>query len=151
MSPFRRFLSAITAVIFPLAPLLSQGQAPQAIELGLPFRDNAILQHEMPVPVWGWSKPGATVTVEFSGQKESTTAGADGKWALKLKPLKASSEPAEMVVQESGNKAVLKNILVGEVWHASGQSTWSGLPANRCAWSWRRRLRKPKPSCRSAN
>ncbi len=79
--------------------MVAQEQPAPAIELGLPFRDNAILQREMPVPVWGWSKPGATVTVEFAGQKESTKAGTDGKWMLKLKPLKASAEPAEMVIQ----------------------------------------------------
>jgi hypothetical protein len=119
-----RLLAAISAAfpLLPISPLFAQGQAPPAIELGLPFRDNAILQREMPVPVWGWSKPGTTVMVEFAGQDESTKAGADGKWMLKLKPLKASAEPAEMVVQESGNKVILKNILVGEVWHASGQS-----------------------------
>ena len=94
-----------------------------AIELGAPFGDNAILQREMPLPVWGWSKPGTTVTVEFAGQKESARAGADGKWMLKLKPLKASAEPAEMVISDSdGKKVVLTNLLVGEVWHASGQS-----------------------------
>jgi len=27
-----------------------------AIELGAPFRDNAVLQREMKLPVWGWSK-----------------------------------------------------------------------------------------------
>ncbi|OYV01764.1 MAG: sialate O-acetylesterase, partial [Verrucomicrobiales bacterium VVV1] len=97
--------------------------AAPAIELGSPFLDNAILQREMPMPVWGWSKPGATITVEFAGQKESAKAGADGKWMLKLKPLTANSEPAEMLVSDSdGKKVALKNILVGEVWHASGQS-----------------------------
>ena len=37
-----------------------------AIELGAPFRDNAVLQRDMKVPVWGWSKPGATITVGVS-------------------------------------------------------------------------------------
>ena len=41
------------------------------IELGTPFADNAILQRQMPVPVWGWSKPGTKVTVEFAGQKKT--------------------------------------------------------------------------------
>ena len=94
-----------------------------AIELGAPFSDNAVLQRDMDLPVWGWSKPGTTVTVEFAGQKETAKAGADGKWMLKLKPLKASAEPAEMLISDSeGKKVALKNILVGEVWHASGQS-----------------------------
>jgi hypothetical protein len=98
-----------------------------AVELGSPFRDNAVLQREMPLPVWGWSKPGTMVTVEFAGQKD----GADGKWMLKLKPLKASAEPAEMAVQEAANKVILKNILVGEVWMASGQSNMQWL-ADKC-------------------
>lgn len=94
-----------------------------AIELGAPFRDNAVMQRGMALPVWGWSQPGATVTVEFAGQKESAMAGADGKWMLKLKPLQASAEPAEMLVKDSaGQKVAVKNVLVGEVWHACGQS-----------------------------
>lgn len=94
-----------------------------AIELGAPFADNAILQREMDLPVWGWSQPGTKVTVEFSGQQKTAETGADGKWLLKLAPLKASAEPAEMLITASdGKKVTLKNLLVGEVWMASGQS-----------------------------
>lgn len=106
------------------------------IELAAPFRDNAILQREKPVPVWGWCKPGTKITVAFQGQTKSATAGKDGSWLIKLDPLKASAEPAEMVIQGTGfrvqgsgesgqssdQKVVIKNILVGEVWHVSGQS-----------------------------
>jgi hypothetical protein len=104
-------ITGITAALLlsPFTSLTAQDQPAPSIELGAPFRDNAILQCEMPVPVWGWSKPGATVTVEFAGQKESAKADADGKWMLKLKPLTANAEPAEMVIQESGKKVVLKN------------------------------------------
>jgi sialate O-acetylesterase len=102
-----------------------------AIELGAPFCDNAVLQREMKVPVWGWSKPGTVVTVEFAGQKKSAKAGKDGKWMVELDPLKASFEPAEMVIQEPGKKVVLKNILVGEVWFASGQSNMQWI-ASKC-------------------
>lgn len=98
------------------------------IELGAPFRDNAILQRDRELPIWGWSKPGTTVTVEFAGQKETAKAGTNGNWMLKLKPLQASAEPAEMLISSSeGPKVALKNLLVGEVWHACGQSNmeWS--------------------------
>lgn len=102
-----------------------------AIELGAPFADNAILQRQMPVPVWGWSTPGTEVTVEFAGQKKSATAGEDGKWMLKLDALKANATPQEMVITDSAaNKVVLKNILVGEVWAAAGQSNMQ-WPANK--------------------
>jgi sialate O-acetylesterase len=100
-----------------------------AIELGAPFRDHAILQREMPVPVWGWSRPGTKVTVEFAGQKVTAEAGQDGKWMARLKPLKASAEPAEMVISASdGKKVTLKDVLVGEVWVASGQSNMQWKP-----------------------
>ncbi len=94
-----------------------------AIALGSPFSDNAVLQRGVPVPVWGWSTPHTSVTVEFAGQNQTAKAGEDGKWMLKLKPLKASAEPAEMLIRDSeGKQVALKNILVGEVWHACGQS-----------------------------
>ena len=118
------------AVSLLLAPTAQAAGAPAAaeapalaIQLGAPFCDNAILQRDMEVPVWGWSKPGTKVTVEFAGQKKTAKAGKDGKWVVKLGKLKASFDPREMTITEStGKKVVLKNILVGEVWMASGQS-----------------------------
>ena len=112
-----------------------------AIQLGSPFRDHAILQRGMVVPVWGWSKPGTKVTVEFSGQKNIATADKDGKWTAELKDLKASFKPAELVIQESGiggqesgKKETLTDILVGEVWMASGQSNMQWMVAkSKCA------------------
>ena len=106
----------------------AQQQEPEAqrlapIELGAPFADNAILQRQMKVPVWGWSKSGSLITVEFAGQKKSATAGDDGKWMLRLDPLPANASPASMLISDSaGAKVRLENILVGEVWLASGQS-----------------------------
>ncbi len=125
-----RSLSALSIVILAASPLAlaapSKEEAkpkPLDIPLGAPFNDNAILQRDMEVPVWGWSKPGTEVAVSFKGQKVSATAGKDGKWMAKLAKLEASFEPAEMTIAEKGGKSVtLKNILVGEVWMASGQS-----------------------------
>ncbi len=97
--------------------------ADTAMQLGAPFADHAVLQRGMPVPVWGWSAPDETITVEFAGQVKTATAGADGKWMLELDPLQASFEPATMAITESGGTSVtVTNILVGEVWLASGQS-----------------------------
>ena len=100
--------------LFPTAP---------ALELGAPFADHAVLQRQLPVPVWGWSKPGTAVSVEFAGQKQSATAAANGKWTLTLAPLEASAEPRPMTITEAGGESrTLNNLLVGEVWMASGQS-----------------------------
>jgi len=92
-------------------------------ELSLPeiFGDNMVLQQQMPVPVWGWAKPGAVVTVTFAGQTKSTQAAADGKWLVKLGKLKASFTPESLEVTGDGTRT-FTNILVGEVWLGSGQS-----------------------------
>ena len=71
---------AIAGFILPAAGAdTPPNEAPPAIDLGAPFADNAILQRQMKVPVWGWSKPGTTVTVSFAGQSKSAAAAADGK------------------------------------------------------------------------
>ena len=92
-------------------------------ELKLPaiFGDNMVLQQQQPVPVWGWSAPGAAVTVKFAGQSKTTHADAEGKWLVKLGKSKASFTPQTLVI-EAGDTKTFTNILVGEVWLASGQS-----------------------------
>lgn len=85
------------------------------------FGDNMVLQQRQSVPVWGWTTPGATVTVSFGGHTKSTRAGADGKWLVRLGKLKASAEAQSLTV-ESGQTVTFTNVLVGEVWLASGQS-----------------------------
>lgn len=103
-----------------------------AIQLGAPFRDHAVLQRDMKVPVWGWSKPGTEVSVQFAGQDQSGVAGKGGKWVVWLDPLKASSTPSQMVISEAGGKReTLKDLLVGEVWLASGQSNMQWAAAGR--------------------
>jgi len=123
----------------------SEVQRALAIQIGTPFRDNAVLQRGMKVPVWGWSEPGNTVTVEFAGQKKSAKADEEGKWVVHLDPLKASFKPRTLSVSSSillraprsggqvGNlKLSIGNVLVGEVWLASGQSNmqWTGVKSS---------------------
>ncbi len=91
-------------------------------ELGSPFVDNAILQQRMPVPVWGWSKPGAKITIEFAGQTKTIAANSKGKWSVTLSPLEASNEEGELKVTSNSEAITLSGILVGEVWFSSGQS-----------------------------
>jgi sialate O-acetylesterase len=94
---------------------------PPALSLPAVFGDNMVLQQKQRVPVWGWSQPGTEVTVKFAGQVKHARAGADGRWEASLKPLTASSRPADLVI-EAGETRTFTNILVGEVWLCSGQS-----------------------------
>ena len=85
-----------------------------------------VLQRESKVPIWGWADQNEEVTVTFAGQTHKATPEKSGKWTVYLEPLKASAEGGEMVIQGK-NKITLQDILVGEVWLASGQSNmeWS--------------------------
>ncbi len=105
-----------------MALLVCAAAGAGADELGTPFTDNAVLQQGKPVPVWGWSSPGSKVDVTFNGQHLKGTAGADGRWQVVLKPMRVSAEPREMKITVGVNTTVLKNILIGEVWMATGQS-----------------------------
>ena len=90
------------------------------VKLNNLFSDNSVLQRGMEVPVWGWADEGEKVTVEFAGQTVSTVA-KEGKWMVKLKPMKENSQPQEMIVK-GNNTLKIKNILIGEVWICCGQS-----------------------------
>jgi sialate O-acetylesterase len=114
--------------LLPAAAIVFSGLHASALEPGAPFADHAVLQRQQPVPVWGWSKPGTDVTVEFAGQKKSAAAAQNGKWMLALDPLEASADPRDMTISEKGGESrTLKDILVGEVWMASGQSNMQWL------------------------
>ena len=87
------------------------------------FSDNMLLQRDMLVKVWGKADANAQVDVAFGGQKKSTKADSSGNWSLRLDKMSANKNPQEMTVSENGKVGkVIKNILVGEVWIASGQS-----------------------------
>ncbi|NQV32224.1 MAG: hypothetical protein HQ515_05990, partial [Phycisphaeraceae bacterium] len=95
----------------------------QALELGSPFVDNAILQRDMPVPVWGWARPGSKVSVTLGAQTQTAAADVRGSWRVKLDPLKASLKERELkVTTPAGESVTCTGVLVGEVWFASGQS-----------------------------
>lgn len=109
-------LSLVLAVLSQSVPVLLA-----EVSLAPLFRDGAILQQGKPLPVWGRAAAGEKVTVEFSGQRRSVQADADGRWSIMLEPLPLSRQSAEMVVT-GGNVVRIADILVGEVWICSGQS-----------------------------
>lgn len=85
------------------------------------FCDHMVLQRGVPVPVWGTAKPNEEITVTFAGQKKHTKTGKDGKWMVKLDPLKASKIANSMTIS-GDSEVILSDVLVGEVWICSGQS-----------------------------
>lgn len=85
------------------------------------FQDHAVLQRDKPVPVWGKAEPGEAVKVRFGTQELATVTGPDGKWRVDLAPMPASATPATLVIS-GRNTITLSDVLVGDLWLASGQS-----------------------------
>lgn len=85
------------------------------------FQDRAILQRNQPQPVWGRAEPGEHITVSFRGQTVGATTTPDGRWLVYLEPLSAAIEPADLTVTGK-NTVIVRDVLVGEVWLAAGQS-----------------------------
>jgi sialate O-acetylesterase len=97
------------------------------VEMPAFFSDGMVLQQETGAKVWGFGDVGEGVEVSFAGQKLSSKVGDDGMWEVNFKGLKANGEGGSMTVVSSEDERVINDVVVGEVWIASGQSNmeWS--------------------------
>ncbi|NOU36790.1 MAG: hypothetical protein HOO88_08475 [Kiritimatiellaceae bacterium] len=88
------------------------------------FSDYAILQQGEPVRIWGTAAAGEAVKVTFAEQTLETKADTNGDWMVTLNNLKVCAEGRSLIFQgsETAQPVELKEILVGEVWMAGGQS-----------------------------
>jgi sialate O-acetylesterase len=99
-------------------------------EVRLPhlLSDHAVLQRESPIHIWGWAEAGEQIKVSFHAQTVKTTTDQNGTWSILLKP---ESAGGPYTLQVSGSKTenpvTREDILVGDVWVASGQSNM-GFP-----------------------
>ncbi len=103
-----------------LATFLCVSAAFAEVKLPKVLSDHAVLQREAPIHIWGWAEPGEPVTVSFVKQKLETHADDLGKWSIYLSPEHAGG-PYQLTVQGS-NTLTLSDLLIGDVWFASGQS-----------------------------
>lgn len=106
------------------------GVAHADVKLPKVIASHMVLQQKLPLPIWGTADPGEEVTVSIGSNTATTKAGADGKWAVKLKEMTAGG-PHEVVIKGK-NEIKLTDVLIGEVWVASGQSNmeWSVSNSN---------------------
>jgi len=111
--------SAKPSLVFFAASLT--GQLWADVRLPAVFSDNMVLQQGVSVPVRGWASPAETVTLEFAGQRKETTADRAGAWQVKLDPVRSSAAASDMKIYGK-NAVVITNVVVGDVWLASGQS-----------------------------
>ncbi|WP_233200366.1 sialate O-acetylesterase [Blastopirellula marina] len=101
---------------------ISAQHATAEVRLANLFADHMVMQRDAPITVWGWADRGEKLTVELAGQTAATTADQDGAWSVKLKPMPASAEGIVLTVKSHEQTLLVHDVVVGEVWHASGQS-----------------------------
>jgi sialate O-acetylesterase len=85
------------------------------------FADQMVLQRETSIPIWGWAEPGADVFVDFHGHTTRTKATRAGTWKASL-PSEQAGGPFELNVRSGSARVDIHDVLVGDVWLASGQS-----------------------------
>ncbi|MDR2673459.1 MAG: hypothetical protein LBC18_00940 [Opitutaceae bacterium] len=118
--------SALAFAALALAALASPAAAPAGITPAALFQDHAVLQCDLPVPVWGRAAAGEEVRVtlapapgvipsaagEGGAVASETTAGADGRWLVRLPPLAASVAPRELVITAAA-RPLIRSFRVG--------------------------------------
>ncbi|MEM8964960.1 MAG: sialate O-acetylesterase [Bacteroidota bacterium] len=84
------------------------------------FTSNAVLQRGIEIPIWGTADPGGTLEIEFNKQTIQVEVDEKGQWKVNLPPMEAGG-PYQMIMRGE-EETVLENIMIGDVWLASGQS-----------------------------
>lgn len=102
--------------------VFSQVQLPRLVS------DGMVLQRGAEIRIWGWASPGESVHLHFKDETYQSTADNEGGWEIQLSDMKAGG-PFTLRI-EASNTLILKDILIGDVWVASGQSNME-LPMRR--------------------
>jgi sialate O-acetylesterase len=93
------------------------------------YGSNMVLQRDREIVIAGFADPGRTVKVSFAGRTLTARSGGDCRWKATFPPLEAGG-PYELIVVGKNRTVALKNILIGELWLASGQSNMEWPLAN---------------------
>ncbi|WP_192350141.1 sialate O-acetylesterase [Algoriphagus sp. Y33] len=81
------------------------------------FGEGMVLQRERAISLWGKGIPGENVRVSLAGAVTSGTVDADSSWILKMPKLPAGGP----YILEVNNQKI-KDVYIGDVWVAGGQS-----------------------------
>ncbi len=97
-----------------------------SLEMSPYFDSKMVIQRDQPIDVWGSATPSASVSVTLASQTATGVADSTGKWKITLNPMGASGPWTLSIVGDGGSK-VFTEVMMGDLWLASGQSNmvWS--------------------------
>lgn len=103
---------AIADTVYQLNPHLNAAKV---------FGDNMVLQQGIPIKIWGAAVPGAMVSLKLNLKTITVKTDANGRWLASL-PAFNYGGPYVLHIKTKEQAISYKNIMIGEVWLASGQS-----------------------------
>ncbi len=92
------------------------------LKLPLIFNDNMVLQRGKIIKIWGRDIPNNKIDVEILGEINNTNVDSLGNWFIEFPAIYDVMYDLKITISNGKEVIVLKNICVGEVWVASGQS-----------------------------
>lgn len=96
------------------------------------FSDNMVLQRGSEIPVWGTANPGEQIIVRLITSEIKTIVQPDGRWMVKI-PNTNAGGPYSLTIASGSERIEFKNVLIGDVWFASGQSN---IEHPMKGWEW---------------
>lgn len=102
-----------------------------SITLDLIFKNHMVLQRQKPIVFFGKGKPNSQIKMVFAEQEQTTTVNQNGMWEITYNSFSAGG-PYEIIVEDiiSGEKIRRKDIMIGDVYVAAGQSNMEFLFEN---------------------
>lgn len=131
-------MTSCMALLIEYSAAQTSAEQDDELRVAAPFFDNAVLQQQIALNVWGSTQPEAKVTIAFKGQTKSATAQKDGSWKVILDPIDAvglksvndapMGESMMITREKDGIKVTkeIKNLVMGDVWFCAGQSNMAG-------------------------
>jgi len=117
-----RILQGLCLLAYTFNTSCQVSETPQPLVLNALFTDHMVLQQKSDVSFWGNFTPGQKIAVSSSwGEQVSTVVNEEGQWSLQLTTPKAGG-PFDVTIEGKDTTAIITDVMVGEVWLASGQS-----------------------------
>jgi sialate O-acetylesterase len=126
MRPLLNEGTLMRRTIVAVASLLpAQALAASPTILNPMFQDHAVLQRDVPIPVYGHATPNSDVFVSIDRESRVAHADGQGRWRVTMPPMQAGGPYVMRARSSAGDSQIVKDVLVGDVFLCGGNPTCS--------------------------